>query len=347
MTATLIIGGERFAGWTRVTVLRSIEHLAGSFQVELTERWPGGAAPRPIRAGARCEVELDEEAVIRGHVDAVQVGYGPSAHRIVVAGRDLLADLVDCAAEVRTFRRASASFIASSLAAPFGISVAGGAGKPFETFATEPGETCFEAIARVARLRSLVPISDGLAGLVLGSPSRSPAGVSIETGENVLELRAEVNHSGRFSSYTVLGQQGGLSDWLSAEETAHVAGEARDSAVTRHRPWIQIADQGVDADDARARAEWEKSMRIARSLRVDAVLQGWRERPGGPLWAPGRLVPVTDAYLGLRERELLVAAVRLTLDEKGTRAKLGLTHADALQPEPEPPPPSEDGGWIE
>ena len=346
MTVSLIVGGTRFGGWTEVAIVRSLEHVAAKFMLSLTERWPGSTAARPIRVGERCEVELDGERVIRGHVDAASIAYDARTHRIRVAGRDLLADLIDSSAEIRSFSGATASFIASSVAAPFGIGVAGGAGQPLEKFAVEPGETAYEAIARAARLRGLLPVGDGLGGLVLASPSRSRASVALEVGENALSLRAGVDHSGRMSSYTVLGQQGGSVDFLTGEESAHVSATVDDAAVTRHRPWVQLADQDVDPRGAEIRARWEKSVRFGRSMRVDATVQGWRERPGGSLWQPGRLVPVRDRWLGLDGRDLLVVSVQWSLDARGTVTKLTLAHADAFQPEPATEASADSEGWI-
>lgn len=347
MTVVLTVSGARFEGWTEVAVERSLETLASQFVLSLTGRWPGRDAPRPIRVGERCEVALDGERVIVGHVDAVQVSIGANEHRIRVAGRDRSADLVDCSAELRSWENAPLARIASDIAAPFGLEVTGGADKAFAAFTIEPGETCFEAISRAARVRGLLPLGDGLGGVRLASPERSPATVALEVGRNVLSLSASVDHTGRYSSYRLLGQQGGASDFLSSEAAAHVSAVVEDAAVGRHRPWIQIADQGLDTAEAKVRAEWEMSVRLGRSMRIDATVNGWRERPDGPLWVPGRLVPVTDPYLGLEDRELLLVAVLWSLDARGTLTKLALAPREAFQPAPADPAPAEaDDGWI-
>ena len=58
-------------------------------------------------------------------------------------------------------------------------------------------------------------------------------------------------------------------------------------------------------------------------------MQGWRETPDGPLWEPGRLVHVTDDWLGL-DRELLIAGVQQSIDASGTRTILALTSREAF-----------------
>ena len=347
MSVALLVDGLRWEGWTAAAVQRSLEDLSAQFSIALTERWPGRDAPRPVRAGSACSLELEGRTVIAGHVDLVRVGYDAEEHTIRIAGRDRTADLVDCSAAVRSWSNATLGEIARDIAAPFRVPVRGDAGKPFADYAVEPGETAYEAIARAARLRGVLPAGDGLGALVLGPPARTASSTVLRLGENIIEAQATIDHSGRHSVYELLGQQGGKSDFLSAEETAGVHASAVDAGIRRWRPWVQLADQGLDTADAERRVAWEAAVRTGRSVRLDATVQGWLERPGGPLWAPGRLVPVDDAWLGLQDRELLLAAVQWTLGEQGMRTRLALVPGTAFDAEPDKPEPVDDGpGWL-
>ena len=86
MTVALIIDGNVHVGWTEATVTRSLETISGAFTVTLSEREPGETTPRVIRPGNACRVELEDETVLQGWVDAVTVDYDAGAHTIAVRG---------------------------------------------------------------------------------------------------------------------------------------------------------------------------------------------------------------------------------------------------------------------
>lgn len=332
---TLTVQERRLVGWTEATVVRSLEHIAGTFRLQLSERAPGEAVPRLIAPGDACELELDGETVIKGYVDSVRVRYDGGSHEIEVRGRDATGDLVDCSAAIEPGEWAEQKLerIAAALAEPFGVPVSTNAdtGQAFRKFKVEPGESVFEAIERGCRLRGVLALPDGRGGVVLGRPSRSRAGVRLTRDDNILAATAELDWLDRYSDYEVLGQQQGA-DWISsAEEAAHVGASATDAGVSRDRRLIVIAEQGLDQAAAQSRADWEASVRAARSRHATITVQGWRETEGGALWSPGRLVHVADDWLGL-DRELLVVAVEQAISEAGTTARLLLSPEQAFEP---------------
>ena len=347
MTAvTVTLGGQRHDGWTRATVRRSLEQVAGSCTVAVSERTPGAMTPRRLRPGAAFTVALDGEAVLTGYVDTVRPSYDAEHHEIELSGRDATADLVDCSAASTPgeWHDQPLEAIAAAIARPFDVAVRATAdtGAPLRRHRVEEGETAYEAIERACRMRALLPMSDGRGGLVIGRPARSRAAVRLERGVNLLAARGEATHVDRYSQYTVLGQQPG-DDFLRPAEAAHVLASAPDAGVRRHRPLTLIAEQALDAAEAAERARWEADVRAARSRRATVVVQGWRERgETGALWAPGRLVHVTDDWLGL-DRLLLITSVEQALDDQGTRTTLVLVDRLAFSARLEPEP--ESTGW--
>ena len=155
MTVALLINDRRHIGWTEATVTRSLETISGAFTVTLSEREPGETTPRVIRPGNACRVQLDDEAVLQGWVDAVTVDYDARGHTIAVRGRDATGDLVDCSAASKPgeWKDARLEEIASALCQPFGINVSReiDTGAPFARFRIEEGESVFEAIERGCR----------------------------------------------------------------------------------------------------------------------------------------------------------------------------------------------------
>ena len=343
MTVALLINDRRHVGWTEATVTRSLETISGAFTVTLSEREPGETTPRVIRPGNACRVELEGDTVLQGWVDAVTVDYDARGHTIAVRGRDATGDLVDCSAASKPGEWSDARLeeIASALCEPFGISVSRGidTGAPFSRFRIEEGESVFEAIERACRFRAVLPLSDGRGGLILGGPTRSRTSTRLERGVNILSASGTASWLARFSDYTLLGQQaaGSGADFagITAEQVAHVSATARDGGVDRHRPLTIIGEQSLDEDEARARIQWEANVRSARARSAHVTVQGWREVPDGELWEPGRLVFLTDEWLGIAQ-ELLVSSTSQSLSSGGTLTTLDLVPQDAFVQRAEP-----------
>lgn len=333
MRAALYIGTEIYGGWQRVSVTRSIEQVAGSFDLEVTERWPGQAASRPIRPGEKCTLRLDGETVISGYVDEVEPGYDRQSHGISVRGRDATGDLVDCSAVYKTGQWAHATLerIARDLCAPFGIAVKveTDTGAPFPSFKIEPGETAFECLERAARLKAVLLVSDGEGNLVITRAGAASSGTALVEGVNILSAQAQLSWKERFSEYTVRGHDRIGNDMEAAAQFVSPSATVRDETISRYRPRIVLADDHGDRSRFIDRAEWEKNVRMGRALRGSITVQGWRDGEGR-LWRPNTLVHLASPLLYLAEAEMLIVGCLYTLDDSGTRTALSIARREAF-----------------
>jgi len=331
---TLLVNGTVYGGWKLVQVTRSIEQIAGTFTLGVSERWPGQQAWRGILPGHRCTVRIGATTVITGHVDDVNPSYNATHHAVDVAGRDATGDLVDCSAVHGTGEWSDCSLqaIVADLCRPFGISVAAATstGAVFRRFRIEEGESAFEAIERACRMRGVLPVSDSKGGLILTRAGTSRAGVRLVRGQNILEADGAYSWRDRHSRYVVKSQKPGIDDEASGEETSRIFGESKDGGVGRYRPLVLLAEQAADRKASQERAVWEANVRASRARRVSMAVQGWEETPGGPLWEPNRIVAVQDDWLGVNQ-DMLVAAVVLTKDEGGEVARLTMMPPGAFQ----------------
>lgn len=345
---TLTIGSRIFGGWEAMEVRRSIETVAGTFNLTVSERYPGQQKVLAINPGDACRVSLDGDTVITGWIDEVRPSYTDSDHSFSISGRDKTGDLVDCSAvnEPGQWRGQKLERIAQALARPFGITVQTetGTGAPFKSFSIDQGETVFEAIERLCRMRAVLPTSSPQGNLVLTRAGSGRAATRLVKGDNILAASGSFSHLDRFQSYQVKAQQPG-NDLVDAETIAQVRGEAIDRAVRRHRPMLLLAEQAGDASDAKDRAVWEANVRAARARRANVTVQGWREVPGGRLWTPNRLVEIADDWLSVHQ-EMLITTVEYRISEQGTTTRLELMPPGAfdLQAEPEA---NESAGWLE
>lgn len=332
----LLVDGSAYAGWTAVTVRRSIEAVAASYRLELTDRWPGETEPWPLRPSDECQVRESGDTLITGYIDSVNGTLAASEHTLAVRGRDRTADLVDSSAEVSPGEWSGLDLlqVARKIVSPYGIAVRAevDVGEPFPVFKTQPGETGFEALEQAARQRGLLLVSDREGALVITRPGNQRAIDGLVQGQNVLRARASASHEQRYARYIVLGSRPG-SDNTQREQAAGVRGEATDAVLSgRERTLVVIAEKGVSPAAAKNRAEWEATTRAARAATLRVTVQGWRQSDGS-LWAPNRIVPV-DVPALRAQGDMLISQVTYRLDQNGSRAQLALARADAYKPKP-------------
>lgn len=333
----LYLGGEIFSGWLTVSVRRSLEHLAGSF--ELGVMMPGVRLPSSVRAGQSLELRIDGQPVITGWLDQVRQRISATRFQITLSGRDKTGDLVDCSAihPGSQWRNRTLEHIASDLCAPFGVTVRwqvndATAARPFSTFTLENSETVADALTRAARHRDVL-VTSNAAGELVFTQAGSQRGDTLTLGENLLDLDHNVDHRLRHSEYRVRGHgRGGghAGDALTAGTLAAPVGTVTDSAIHRYRPKIVLADHAVDADGARQRAVREMRRAVARSVRLTATVRHWF-RENGQLWDINLLTAVTAPRTGVEERDLLVCQVEFSLDANhGETTRLILAPRDGF-----------------
>jgi prophage tail gpP-like protein len=328
----ITIGRERFTGWTEVAVDRSLEHIAGGFEVNAAEVEPDDPRARSFRPGLRCTVDLDGDPVIAGHIEDVSVSWSTRGHEIVLRGRDATGDLVDCAAALtaKSWRNRKLQDIAAEICKPFGIAVRAevDTGKPF-TFAIDDGESAFDVIETMCRQRGVLPVSDGLATLVFTRAGTARAAGRLAFGENIVAASFEFSDRDRFSDYIVRFQDEALAPWPGAAEAAtEPEGRAADPAVTRYRPRVITAEAKGDSGNFIERATWEAAVRAGRAQRGAYTVAGWRDGAGA-LWRPNTIVAVQDRLSGV-ETDLLIAGVEYTRGQEGTRSVLSVTRPSAF-----------------
>ena len=331
----VIVGGMRYSGWSRVRVERSIERIAAAFEVVSSDRWASNPRAPRIRPGDGCVVAIGEERLIDGYVDDVAIGYDAARHEVALRGRDATGDLVDCAARIRQWSGLTLGRLADEICSPFGVRVTDeiGDATPFRRLKTEPGETAFELLERAARLRGALLVSDARGGLVITRAGARRAPTALVLGQNVLEASARFSHAGRYSAYTVLGQQPG-GDFIAADGAAHVSATATDERIVRHRPTVIVAEDPIDAAAAKARAEWQRNIAFGRSMVLRITVADWRHEDGA--WQPNELVRVDDDFLGIHDAWWLIVATTFVRDERGTRCTLTLMPRETFDRQPLP-----------
>lgn len=336
---SLEVNGKSFEGWKAVSVTLGIESIAGSFSLEVTDRWAREAARWPIKEGNLCKIKIEKEKVLTGYIDARSISISATDRSLSVSGRSKAGDLVDCSAvlDVWEFQNLRIDKIVEKLAAPFGIRVSVAAGvklpAPQMRFAINPGEAVFEAIDRICRLSSILPISDGDGNIILTKPGVSRAASSVKEGINLKSASADFSADQRFYRYVAAGQHTGTDDFF-GDNSAGPLAESFDKNVRKSRVMMLRPEGLITADSAKTRAAWEANVRAAKAGTVSATVQGWRQE-NGTRWPINARVKFDSPSLGLAA-ELLITEINFSLDEGGGEiTRMTLKRKDAYTPEPQ------------
>lgn len=352
----LQVGGQVYEGWLTARVTRSMESLAGSFEVSYSDRWSGRSQPWPIAEEDECSVRIGRQVVLTGHVDRRSISIAENEHTLTVHGRDRAAAMVDCSAVLTKWEFAAGAQlqrIAETLAQPFGVGVSLQSGLILPALvnkvAVDPGDSAWEALEKVCRVAGVLPVSDGQGGVVLTRAGSTRAATALVLGQNILAISTDFDCTGTFRTYKVVGQRAGTDEDFGLEACS-VLGEASDAGVKREsRVQLVRAESMVTRAQARARAQWEATVRAGRAATAQVTVSGWTQgnqngRLGESLWPVNALVQVQAPPAGLNG-DMLITEATYSLDGGGgTTTQLSLKRPDAFKPEPVVPVP---GRWKE
>lgn len=343
---TIKINGSSYTGWTQGRVMRSLESIADSFDLTLTDQWgSGNLSARDIKTDMPCEIWIDDQPVITGYIDEATPSYDAKNHTVSVRGRSKAGDLVDSSLPSKPFHGQDLLAIAKVQCEPFGIDVRStvDVSKPFTDMAREDGQTIFEFLEQAARIRAVRLVSEPDGNLLITRAGTDRISTRLELGENILSASGQFSSRDRFTHYVIHGQTAG-DNFSFAGAVAHLIGRADDDRWTdkdRYRPTV-IDAEVKDKDDCDRRAWWQRNTAYGRSHGIVYTVRGWRHAKG--LWQPNFLVPVSDRWMGIDE-DLLIVSTQFLLDKQGERAEIQVMPKEAFDLVELPEPASKELSW--
>lgn len=360
---SILVKGQAYGGWKSVRVMRSIEAICGSFDLSVSDRFPGQDLAWPIVEEDECTVKIGDVPVLVGYVDARRLGISEDESSYEVTGRDRTGDLVDCSVflpESGASKKGKKSWqfvgvspldLAIRVAKPYGIPVSLQAGlsppAKVKKFAVSPGDSAAEVIEKACRLAGLLPVADGAGGLVLAraGSGRATTPLIMGKGGNVKRVSAVFDSQGRFATYAALAQGPGTDDAFGTA-AAHVQAYAEDAGVKR--PWrtLVVRPEGpATAAQCQLRAQWEAKVRAARGDAIGVTVEGWRQLDG-TLWPINATVQVQIPQVGVVGQMLITEAQHTIDDSSGELTQLTIRRPDAFLPEPTTKDPATGpGSW--
>lgn len=338
---TLRLGGADIRGWTQMRITRGIERVPSTFEISMTERFPGELNAVSVAPGTACQVLLGSDLVITGYVDVVAPMISPQGHQVHVVGRGKCCDLVDCSAEWPggQINGTNALDVAQKLAAPYGISVAlapgVGGGPAIPQISLILGETAWEVIERICRYAALLAYELPDGSLLLNQVGTSVHASGFTQGRNVQSATMQYRSDQRYSRYVAFLQSvEALWSQAPGGVDPNQIGVAIDPTVQRHRQLDIIAEAAAGGQEvAVARANWEMARRFGRSFMCRVTADSWRDG-AGTLWQPNMLAPLELPLLKTAGVQWAISEVTYVLDQQGTTAELTLMPPAAFEPQP-------------
>ena len=336
----LHVAGRRYSGWTSIEITRSIEQGPHEFDLAVVNAWRE-ADHRHIQDGDECRVLIDNDLVITGFVDTRAPEYDAQSQSLRVSGRSTLGDLVDASMLGTEYAGQRLDAIARAECKPFGIDVVvqTDIGAPFKKVRRDDGQSPWEFLDYLARVRAVRLISDAQGRLIITRAGTRLAAAALRLGDTIERASATFSCRERFSEYIVVGKSDDI-DAEDEQQISHVLARAKDSGVRRYRPVLIIADDDGQQQDCQAHADWQRNTHFGRNRGIVYTVRGWREKPGGAVWQPNTRVRVVDGYMGI-DNERVITEVRLRIDDNGKYTELQVMPREAIERVPLPEPKDE------
>lgn len=353
------IDRKLYTGWESVSISRDLNQMTSSFTFSVSDKWRESKGDWPFSPGKAIIIGIgDSDPILSGYIDSVNASVTNESRSITVAGRDKTGDLVDSAAiDVKwAFTGASLFSMAKLYADKFSIPVTQDSADALKIFPkvrnVTPGETVFNLLSRLAKIRGVLLTStkdgglhitdrkgsatDRFADKVLGSAVGKAMGIDkagLQQGQNVISASASFDDSNRFQAYLVKSQTKG-NDNNKGKNTVTNFGQAIDSGVKRVRTKYFKPNQSMNSDECKDYAQWLANVYAVGSVQLNIVVQGWRNLDGD-IWAINQVVDTNVTYVGISRQNMLITGVTFKQSLQGTFTDITLTRMDGFQAQPE------------
>jgi prophage tail gpP-like protein len=330
---------------------------------QVTVGLPG---PRPgwLQPWADVRVTLNDDPVLCGRVDAVDLRTAFGHRELTLRGRDMMAALVDCSAPIYFGLDMTLAEIVEKLVKPLGIEKidiqadaaalrtvknkhkgkgksSGGKSRKSKA-SVQPGMKVWDALQEACEAAGVWPWCDPDGTLVIGGPDYNapPVADLILTYDgkdaNVIDLKISRDISRQYSQVTVLGQSPGTAgDWASAQGKNAQRAAAADptlQAAKVNRPLVVVDSNCSGQDEAERKAKKLLADGQLASLTITAKVRGHRTEDG-LLWTPGQRLHLISEPDGIDKIYFLTARDFVCARDGGQTTELTLKPDNTWLPE--------------
>ncbi|HBV77640.1 MULTISPECIES: phage tail protein [Vibrio] len=278
-----------------------IEQLAHTFHCTIE--------PLAINKPLPVEFKLDGKRIFSGVIDNASTSTQTSAYSMEISGRSKSANMIDSRITMDAQYGQTLEALLRSVSKNFGLTVNSLVNtKPVEEFQIN-AESPVDNLAQLVKEQGFILVErDGV--LTIENPAHSPVNAAaLEVGSNIGSLNLERNFTNQFYHIEVQGQ------W----DDAHAA--VTYAPANTMRKTVFVCDQLQSAEACQSRAQYERSLAIAKGLNasvsIDDVIEAFT------CSAINRTIRVIDQYQDFNEM-LLIKSVSISVDDSSTKTSLTL-----------------------
>jgi len=339
----IVAAGARYRFWKDVEVNRNFGQPVSELRLSVAEISPqGGKDWSSIRLKPRDPVEayLAGRKVATGKVSARQVGYDANNHGVRFIVQSKVADIVNGTVQAKPgqYRKYSTSKICGAVCAPYGIGfkiigAPSGADKIFERVSVQFGESPFDLIERLCRMRNLHLVDDAQGNLIASRGGTAAAVADLQEGRNIKRAEMIWSEAQKIDQATAHGDQHGTDECWGDECRGNSATAKNPNWSGGFRALDFLSEHTGDKRDMQMRANHEVDANVGGTLTASVTVQGWLLQEGS-LWIEhvGKFVNVYSPMLFPQDKMILAiqGVTHRQNDKSGTETTLDLVLPRAI-----------------
>jgi prophage tail gpP-like protein len=332
---SLSFNPQVYEGWTNINIEKSLENLSGSFSLGMTQLFNTDNVINGFTAkeGDGCIITIDDNIILTGFIDNLDIGYSADSHSIQVSGRDKASDLIDSSLIGNSDLNAPydaqqlVEHILRLLGLNLEVFLTTGTDIIYnEDFDSGAGKNAWEQLDKYLQKKSLFATTDvaGDINLFRGSFGQTNQSLFhlIQGGNvnNILRGNKTSSINQRFNKISVLSQSSSLT---SRGNFYNQNGTAIDSTIRTTKQLEIVSNASMTSAECQDLADFQKNIRQARGSSYTYDIQGFRQI-NGDLWLPNYEIYVKDEFYGIADN-FLIKKVNLRRDlENGSITTLTL-----------------------
>jgi prophage tail gpP-like protein len=344
----LEINGIRYEGWTSVNVSKSIENLSGQFSFESSVREVFLNNERfienPIKAQDEARIFIDDNVIITGTVEALNISYSKDNHGISVSGRDKTGDLIDSSAIQKTYNINSFPVLIRTVLTDNGYTDIDVSNDVLglkslgsnEKIKTESGDTVFSFLDRYAKKLQVILSTDSDGNIIITREGSTDAGGALvstknNSNNNILSANLSIDTKQRYRFVEVYSQADNNSYGVNAVSQK---GTAEDDIIRAPRRIRINSTNTTTSDFLNDLAQWNVNVKRAKGQRYNARVVGYyADVESKTLWQPNTIVEVKDDKCNL-DGTFLIQGVSYIKSGSGSYTDLSIVNQGAFSLSP-------------
>jgi prophage tail gpP-like protein len=340
-------GRQRYEDWENVWVRHRYAEANPEFRFTAAERDPISreVAEREgipmwkrgqFQPGDEVAIYLGRYLAITGVILVRQTAYDANSHGVQLQGVGVQwyaahASILDKTGNYdgMTFKQ-----VADKVLAPTGIKGLP-VGKlnsiPFQRLQHEPGETVWDFLERIARVRGIILGSDNKGNMLLIDWHKAEIEGELVEGINILKMQCIISVEHARSKYLARVQTA-ANDSNPGAKAASMEATAEGNNAKRYFPLLVPVEQPVwNPAELKDRVENEKLWNESTIVTATVTTQGWYRPDGGGIWRAGSVVRVYSP-MAMINASLAIQTATFTQDsQSGTLTTLELVRPERLK----------------